>query len=94
MPLRGIHQGTSRVATRKLSSGAEQPTITLRALLDGTDDGGGISESSSQRLRVPGARAPWALKELPWGDSQAASDEAKQPSTSAPDQPGVAMATP
>jgi len=47
MLLRSTHQRTSRAATRKLSSAAGQPTITLRTSLDGTDDGGGISESRS-----------------------------------------------
>jgi len=31
---------------------------SLRTSLDGTDDGGGISESSSQRLRTPQATPP------------------------------------
>jgi hypothetical protein len=70
----------SRVATPKLSSGAGQPTITLRTSLDGTDDGGGISESSgvSKEAADPRSKSPSALKELR-SSSQAARNE--QPST-------------
>jgi hypothetical protein len=64
--LRATHQGTSRVATRKLSSEAGQPTITLRTFLDGTDDGGGIQSRAvlPKKPRTPGARISSALKEL------------------------------
>jgi len=79
MLLRAIHQGTSRAATRKLPSGAGQPTITLRTFLDGTHDGSGISESSG------------ASEEA--ADPQAAQLH-EQPATTPVDVEGVAAATP
>jgi hypothetical protein len=50
----------SRVATPKLSSFAGEPPIALRTFLDGTDDGGGTSESSgaSEEAADPRSHTP------------------------------------
>ena len=50
---------TSTAQSYKHLSAAELPsTIPVDPFLDGTKDGGGISESSSQKLRTPGAIPP------------------------------------
>jgi hypothetical protein len=77
----------------KLSSGAGQPTITLRTFLDGTDDGGGISESSgvSEEPAAPRSQTSSTLKELP---QQLPSCSARAAVYIATYRPGVASATP
>ena len=51
------HPGRSCRATSKLLSLLSSPPCTPRTFLDGTKDGGGISEPSSQRLPTPSSSA-------------------------------------